>query len=200
MNDMNETVIFSCSDCKHKLPITKLVDMDFKFCPYCGKPYRRENSMKLNLLSFKEANKLPVEILNCKASKNYTGYKNNDGYCYWWIRSAGYRGLAAYVVSEFGTTFVRGGDVNEELGVRPALSLEFDISSLPRDKEDNVLYGNLQDGTDIKWIDISEYLGEPTLLMKECLPEARRFDKESTVYETSEIKQYLESLMATLFA
>lgn len=50
MSNENDTVIFQrlpqhenfrCSGCKHKLPIKKLVDMDFKFCPYCDKPSRQ---------------------------------------------------------------------------------------------------------------------------------------------------------------
>lgn len=163
--------------------------------------------MKIDLLTIEEARKLPKEILGCKAPANFTGQKNGDGSCNWWLRSPGPNVIdATCVFGEDGNEIVEDGDVIVfvrnvwfKLGVRPALRIS-DISDLERDEEGNILYGKLSDGTDIKWIDISDYLGEPTLLMMECLPEARRFDNRSNNYEISEIKQYLERLETETFA
>ena len=157
--------------------------------------------MELYLLSIEEIKKLPDEILMCKAPANFSGWKSDDGYCDWWLRSPGdYDIYAACVFGENGDVYHAEYCVIEEFAVRPALRLKSDISSLKRDNEGNVIYGKLPDGTDIRWIDISEYLGEPTLLMKECLPETRRYDKESNNYETSEIKGYLDEFERKIFA
>ena len=155
-------------------------------------------NMKIDVLTKEEARKLPKGILGCKAPANFTGQKNGDGSCNWWLRSPGPNVIdAACVFGEDGNEIVEDGDVIVfvrnvwfKLGVRPALRIS-DISDLARDEDGYILYGNL-DGTDIKWIDISDYLDEPALLMKECLPETRRYNKNINKHDDSEIKRYLE--------
>lgn len=155
--------------------------------------------MNLFLLSSEEANKLPEEILKCKALDSFNGWKDKEGYCYWWLRTPGMRNDIVASVYD-GRVKINGDNVYYVYNaVRPALRLS-DISALGRDEDGNIIYGKLPDGSDIKWIDISEYLGEPVLLMKECLPNSHRFNAESNDYETSEIKKYLASLEREMFS
>lgn len=134
--------------------------------------------MKIDLLSFEEARKLPVEILQCKAPKSFNGFiDNRNRNCRWWLRSPGYFSDYAVLVEPYGTFCGCGNGFIvycDNIAVRPALRIEKAlIEKLPRTKKGYVVY------LDTKWIDISEYIGNPCLLKKKCLREASYFDLKS---------------------
>lgn len=143
--------------------------------------------MKIDLLSVEEAKKLPPEILQCKAPKNFDGYIDDENCC-WWLRSTGYGSSRAAVVESSGAIEEDGIIVNcDIIAVRPLLKItESLLKTLPRKKKCYVKYLNT------KWIDISDYLGYPCLLKKKCLKKAHRFDSKSNNYEESEIKKFIE--------
>ncbi len=81
----------------------------------------------LFLLSISEANKYfdSNTARQCEPTA-YTikqgGYKNNDGYCWWWLRSPGYASDDAAVVNYGGSVIYAGYDVDYDLYcVRPAM-------------------------------------------------------------------------------
>lgn len=143
----------------------------------------------IDLLTIEEAKKLPPEILQCKASKDFNGYIDDDENCCWWLRStANISDYVAVVVWSFGAVHNYGLCVNYfDVAVRPALRIEESlVNKLPRTKKGYVIYLNT------KWIDISEYVGSPCLLKKKCIKEAHRFDGKSNNYDQSEIKDFIE--------
>lgn len=151
---------------------------------------------KLFLLSVEEAEKLPIELCQCEAPSQFDGLVDN-GYCWWWLRPlCDNSGYAAYVDYD-GEIFKRGDHVYyDEYSVRPALHLEPEtLKSLKRRYKDGTIhYGTSIEGKPIQWIDVTEYLGKPTLLMKNCLEKPLRFDGYTSDYETSEIKYILDIL------
>lgn len=134
---------------------------------------------KLFLLSIDEAKKIPQYILACDS--------------WWWLRSPGYdTNYAAGVY--FDGVVAEGGRVgNDFSSVRPALHLKSDVSNFERTKKGYIKFGHKPDGKPIKWIDVSEYVGFPCMLMKK-LYEYHSFDKKSNVYEISEIYKRLQEL------
>ena len=149
---------------------------------------------KLFLLSDEEAEKIPQEILAC-----------GD---WWWLRSPTCRWLrspscctkyAAYVNTHGCMDDEDGLDIDDIACVRPAIHIKVGLfNSLDRTKKGYIKLGTKPNGKPVKWIDISEYIGRPCLLMKK--PIARcRFDAESNDYEKSEIKTRLAELDDILF-
>lgn len=137
---------------------------------------------KLFLLSKEEALKIPQDILACDNC--------------WWLRSPSSISYYAMYVTHNGYVY-RGGDYvfNVSFAVRPALLLSSPLSelNLERSKKGYVKLGRKVNGKPIKWIDISEYIGRPCLLMKKPY-EHYIFDGMSNVYETSVIKTRLAEL------
>lgn len=143
----------------------------------------------IDLLTIEEAEKLPPEILQCKAPKDFDGVVDDEDItCCWWLRSPGYESRTAAFVGLSGDVCVSGVDVNcDYSAVRPALRILGSLlNTLPRTKKGYVIY------LDTKWIDISEYVGSPCLLKKKCMKEAHIFDGKSNNYEESEIKEFIE--------
>lgn len=143
----------------------------------------------IDLLTIEEAEKLPIEILQCKTPKDFNGYINDEnGDCCWWMRSPGINSTHAAVVLATGAVNVDGDDVDTAVrAVRPALRILGSLlNTLPRTKKGYVIYLNT------KWIDISDYLGYPCLLKKKCMKESHRFDGKSNNYNRSEIKNFIE--------
>lgn len=135
---------------------------------------------KLFLLSKEEALKIPQDILACDNC--------------WWLRSPGGTSNYAVPVSYSGIVYPSGSFVSYgSYAVRPALLLSSPLSELnfERTKKGYVKLGT--NGKPIKWIDISEYIGKPCLLMKKPY-ECYRFDGMSNVYETSGIFKRLQEL------
>ena len=170
--------------------------------------------MFLFLLSIEDVARIPQELRCIKASEEFTGdinYKTKT--VSWWTRSAisGRNNTnGVHVVLPDGKIcrcmsnterFRQTGCCNvathcdaEWVAVVPAMHLQSDIiSALLRDKDEYILYGKTSSGDNYKWIDISKYIGTPTLLMAECLPEARCFDSTLNEYDKSDIKQFLEN-------
>ena len=137
---------------------------------------------KLFLLSKEEVRKIPKDILSC-----------GD---WWWLRSPGIGFVYALYVSSYGNVDRYGNYVYYDYyAVRPALILSSPLSELNLEKTGKgyIKLGKKENGKPIKWIDISEYIGKPCLLMKKPY-EYHRFDAKSNVYATSEIKARLEAL------
>lgn len=136
---------------------------------------------KLFLLSEEEANKIPQDILACKK--------------WWWLRtiikSKYYEGNYALFVSAGGHIDQIGLGINCDYArIRPAIRLSSDTSNLKRTKKGYIKFGHRWESypnlnfKPIKWIDISEYVGFPCLLMK----------KPYTNYKQSNIFEYLKKL------
>lgn len=136
----------------------------------------------LSLLTINNANKIPHNILKC----------NTD----WWLSSPGKTDdLAAYIDGDLGYIVEYGFFVtNTTLGVRPILKLSKNkLKKLPVTNHGTVLYGTDQYGASYEWFDISQYINESCLLMKECVLDNMKYG-ETNIYETSDIKKYLEKL------
>lgn len=143
--------------------------------------------MKITLLTTEEAEKLPKELRQCEVPKNFNGYEL-DGKCWWWLRSPGYGSGMVMPVDCGGCVRDYGHHADRYHGVRPVLqnlTLD-DIAKMAKTKKGYIKYL----GT--KWIDISEYLGYPSLLKKKCLKQELRFDKDFNDYGKSEIKRLVE--------
>ena len=141
----------------------------------------------LFLLSAEEARKIPQDILALE-----------DGW--WWLRSPGNYSKGATVVYDDGSVSNSGRGINNGMvAVRPAIHIEAgQLNFLYRTKKGYVKLGTKPNGKPIKWIDISEYVGRPCLLMKKPI-EQHRFDEKSNDYNTSEIKMRLDELDDILF-
>ena len=135
---------------------------------------------KLFLLSTDEVKKIPQDILACDN--------------YWWLRSPGHDTGDAADVANYGRVYRFGDSVDYSCAcVRPALRLTSDISNLEHTKKGYIRFGHKPNGKPIKWINISEYVGFPCLLMKKPY-EYHRFDAKLNVYEKSEIFKRLQEL------
>lgn len=140
---------------------------------------------KLFLLSVEEAKKIPQDILACGS--------------WWWLRSPGCDADYAAGVNYCGRVSKSGYYVHYPYAcVRPALYLRSDMSNFERTKKGYIKFGHKPNDKFIKWIDISTYVGFPCLLMKK-LYEYHRFDKESNLYEASEIYKRLQELNYEFF-
>ena len=97
---------------------------------------------------------------------------------WWWLRSPGYNSYDAADVSSVGSVSDGGNDVsNDYLAVRPALKSA--IFNLPIG-EKFIALGN-------RWIVIDDGFA-----ISEDVITHRRYDRKSNVWETSELRQWLE--------
>ena len=143
----------------------------------------------IDLLTIEEAEKLPPEILQCKAPKNFDGYIDKENRnCHWWLRSPGLYSRDAAIVGSSGAVYDYSSNVYlDNIAVRPALRSEEPlIKTLQKTEKGCVKYL----GT--TWIDISDYLGYQCLLKKKCLKKPHRFDAKSNNYDSSEVKKFIE--------
>ena len=126
---------------------------------------KNEDVLSADLLSVKEANKLPTWIL-----------ANGDK---WWLRSPGYYSYCSSCVYDWGYVGVVGVNVNTTDGnVRPALK----ISNIQ----------NLEIGEVVKVFGLmAQYIGNDKVLLCKSIFYSR-FDGDSNVYATSEVKKRLD--------
>ena len=150
---------------------------------------------RLFLLTKRQAEKLPEEIRRCKTPDDYDGYKTEDGYCWWWLRSPGDNTFNVFFVYYSGYVYSHGYFINDNYGgVRPALRIEPELLDELSKDTDTIHYAGYE------WLNISEYIGFPCLLMKTCLPKTRCFDKDSNNYRRSDIRVYLNELEKKIFS
>lgn len=151
------------------------------------------------LLSTEEADKLPEAIRICEAPATYNGSTDKNGKCWWWLRSPGkvtQDTCPAACVTTKGYVHEIGYNVySRDGGIRPACAIthsDLHLSPLKKITKEN--------GTEIikylgyDWINISDYIGYPCLLMEKCLPTSGRFDGCINDYPSSEIKYTLDNM------
>lgn len=101
----------------------------------------------------------------------------------WWLRSSGsFVFSAAYVLGDDGTVYERGLAVGCKLGVRPAFRIPYIAAEglIPGDK---IIIGEHTVCTVIA----------PGVVFADNIICKHRFDKASSIWETSELRQYLKS-------
>lgn len=98
---------------------------------------------KLFLLSFDEADKLPLEQAECQATyyasqNGCVTYRQNNYACNWWIRDPGSIGGCAGTVMDteydLGDRFSGGYNVNDFAGVRPAMWVNLSGINIDKNK------------------------------------------------------------------
>lgn len=145
--------------------------------------------MEIRLLSVEEAEKIPRDILVCKAPKNFDGCVDSTHYCLWWLQTKSVESAGAIaVITNLGSIDDYGyTSGNEYIAIRPILKLDKTLlKQMPKTKKGYIKYLNT------KWIDVSKYVGYPCLLKKKCLVRAYRFDEKTDDYNKSEIKKYID--------
>lgn len=175
---------------------------------------------KLYLLDVATANDLPVNVRKCSAK----ALPDNTGKTWsWWLRSPGSSNRqAAFVDGSNGNVLADGQQVDNLLGVRPALQLDlskvyFDSNTklfsvdpiedtytglIPTDSDDAgvLAYKQVTFGG-IKWYIIEDNSsggeeGSVTLFPVECIGNASVFKKwdEETKYSTSDVKKIVDAM------
>ena len=136
---------------------------------------------------------IELEEVALLSIEEYEKYKNIIpllNKCWWWLRSPGHAQPFAARVDDDGGVYERGGLVDFGYdAVRPALKIKtsevncFDIG-------DTVSFQNDYIGDE--YIVLDKLPNNILYILSKDIVAIRRFDPESNVWETSELKQWLE--------
>lgn len=124
------------------------------------------------------------DVLFLLNKEEYKRYKDKIRYIemYWWLRDRyGESSTSVYRVNDGG--FSSGYGASSPIGIRPCLKYD-KVDSIIDSKEENCFLWN-----DTKWRIIDE---ENKIAISDLPIEFKEFDRESSEYETSDIRKFLK--------